>query len=447
MDLINDHENYEDDSLEDEQDVIEIPESPMTVDMNNDNYSIRDCFVSKQQEMKNSLFTNVSDHPGLPSDIIVIDQPGKIIDKRNRIRMKSSTFGRMKFKDFKQAKKKIESEKSFIKSVNNVCSMSVTKNMKKVKNTLAVLMSNFDKMDHHSTSTRQDESISENLLKTNETIIQSPQMLAENSFFSNESNHLSESNSSDSIESEQILSSISSNQMNHNDFNHNESISRPLVSANESILDYHSIDDDDDYDAPTILADKTIDPNQSQFNETTLLENSSNIINETIIMDDDSLDSTSSSSTGDKCPISSAVTTNENIQPKSSRDDFFNQHDDDDNDTGEIKLKVFKDKKSAKIKQTEGEQNVQPIIERDYQCDGLFRLLCHNCQNYYGSRQLSVTKLHSLLDDCAKHRGYRSAYRSPPRFWDMDFIDNGTNSINDEQTKKRITKIERKNLK
>ncbi|KAH9501388.1 Geranylgeranyl transferase type-1 subunit beta, variant 2 [Dermatophagoides farinae] len=98
MDLINDHENYEDDSLEDEQDVIEIPESPMTVDMNNDNYSIRDCFVSKQQEMKNSLFTNVSDHPGLPSDIIVIDQPGKIIDKRNRIRMKSSTFVAIRLK-------------------------------------------------------------------------------------------------------------------------------------------------------------------------------------------------------------------------------------------------------------------------------------------------------------------------------------------------------------
>lgn len=429
MDLINNDDDFENDSLEDEQIVNEIPESPMIVDEQKDKDNLGFDLVPKQQEMvKNSLFTNVSTHPALPTGIVVIDKNGKTLDIRDRIRMKNKTFGRMKFKDFKQAKKKIESEKS----INNR-SMSVMQNMKKLKNNLSFLISDMDKMSP--SSSRQEESTSENFLRGNETQIPSSRMLAENSISINSDKLNHSSNSSDSIESEQIFSITSPDQLNNNEINSNSFISRFSVNLNESIFDCNNeYCDDNDYDTQTILVDKTIDINQSSINGT---YSSNFVIDETKIMDHDSLDS-SSSSIHDEGPISTA-TTSQTEQPKSSQEDFFNPHgyQNEDDDVGEVKLKVFKDKKSAKIKQKENGENVRSPIERDYQCDRMFRTLCHNCQNYYSSRQLSMAKLQSLLDDCAKHRGYRSAYRSPPRFWEIDFIDDKIDSKEDKKQRKK----------
>uniref|UniRef100_A0A834R260 DNA endonuclease activator Ctp1 C-terminal domain-containing protein n=1 Tax=Sarcoptes scabiei TaxID=52283 RepID=A0A834R260_SARSC len=94
----------------------------------------------------------------------------------------------------------------------------------------------------------------------------------------------------------------------------------------------------------------------------------------------------------------------------------YNQIVDDEEDNDGIKFVIYKQKKPK----NESDQSA-PKIVRTEQERRLFNSLCQNCQNYYSARSLSYETLRDLLDRCGKHRGYRSAYKSPPRFWNIDF--------------------------
>lgn len=50
-----------------------------------------------------------------------------------------------------------------------------------------------------------------------------------------------------------------------------------------------------------------------------------------------------------------------------------------------------------------------------------------------------------LLERCSKHRGYRTTYRSPPHFWDIDFRTPTEEKSNENEKKPKELKDNRYN--
>ena len=78
----------------------------------------------------------------------------------------------------------------------------------------------------------------------------------------------------------------------------------------------------------------------------------------------------------------------------------------------------------------------------------LFLAFIQNCQEYDSTRNLKNEELEKLIQDCSRHRDHHSPYRSPNRFWDIDFPDSQEKKkTEEEQEPKSKTKCKTKQAK
>lgn len=139
-------EDFENDSLE-ESDECESMEMDELFNDNNSNENDENEFKNNQLKNKNPFLNNKS-LKVFPTGIMVKNtKRERILDYRYLIKMKNSNFGRMKIKEFKEAKKLLEMEKN----AKYASKINVGFKMNNIKNQLKILWNKVEEIDGNNT--------------------------------------------------------------------------------------------------------------------------------------------------------------------------------------------------------------------------------------------------------------------------------------------------------
>lgn len=146
-------DEFENDSLEENDDLMELGDfinnnkDDDNADNDDDDNDDEEKKDNKNNQVKNkNPFLNNKSLKAFPTGIIVKNSKReKILDYRYLIKMKNINFGRMKIKDFKEAKKRLELEKN-IKSASKI---NVGSKMNNIKNQLKVLWNKVEEIDEN----------------------------------------------------------------------------------------------------------------------------------------------------------------------------------------------------------------------------------------------------------------------------------------------------------